>query len=81
MPASLDACFFVSEPPEIELRDGLFHVCRTVGGMRFELVMLPSVFARGAWRADQALSRFRAGANVVEIKARAEADEEVVAAH
>jgi hypothetical protein len=27
------------------------------------------------------LSRFRAGANVVEIKARAEADEEVVAAH
>lgn len=63
------ACFFVDEPPEIEFRDGLFHVIYAAGEKTIERVMLPSVFARTIWRGEQALATFRKGAEVVEIRA------------
>jgi len=80
MPVSLEASFYVDEPPEIEYRDGLFFVATTIGGMRFERVMLPSTFAKSVWRSQQALALFRGGANVVELKSKV-ADEELPAAH
>jgi hypothetical protein len=81
MPLSqLDAIFFVEEPPEIELRDGLFRLSTCIGGYRFERVMLPSTFARAVWRAEQALALFRNGKNVVELKAKVP-PEELAASH
>jgi hypothetical protein len=80
MPAQFEACFFVEEPPEIELRDGLFYVVQCVGDYRFERVMRPSTFARAVWRCEQALSAFRSGSNIVEFKAKV-ADEDIAAAH
>ena len=62
--------FYVEEPPEIEYRDGLFHVIQIIGDHRYERVMLPHVFAKALWRAEQALSQFRSGANVVELRAK-----------
>ena len=70
-----EASYFVDEPPEIVLRDGLFHIRQNIGGECFERVMLPSTFARAVWRAEQALALFRNGANVVELKAKVEPEE------
>lgn len=81
MPLSLEAVFYVEEPPEIELRGGMFHVSQIIGGMRFERVMLPHVFAVSIWRAEQALALFRKGANVVELRAKAPDEDLPVAAH
>jgi hypothetical protein len=80
MPLSLEAVFYVEDPPEIEFRDGLFHLATTIGGMRFERVMLPHVFAKSIWRGEQALRLFRSGANVVELRAKVP-DEDCPAAH
>jgi hypothetical protein len=80
MPPQLDASFFVDEPPDIELRDGLFFIIQTVGNYRFERVMRPSTFARAVWRGEQALSAFRSGSNVVEFKAKVP-PEEIAAEH
>lgn len=70
MGRSLEASFFVSEPPEISFVGGLFHVVENVGGERIERVYQPSTFARAIWRAEQALALFRHGANVVQIGAK-----------
>jgi hypothetical protein len=80
MPVSLDACFFVEEPPEIELRDGLFYLTTVIGNYRFERVMRPHTFARALWRGEQALSAFRSGSNVVQFGPKAP-PEEVAAGH
>lgn len=75
MPARLEASFFVAEPPEIELRDGLFHIVQTVGEYRFERVMQPSTFAKTVWRGEQALASFRSGGNVVKFGRKVATDE------
>jgi hypothetical protein len=64
--SSLEISFFVSEPPEITYRDGLFFVAANIGGERIERVFTPHAFARAVWRAEQALALFRSGQNVVE---------------
>lgn len=70
MPLSSKASYLIEEPPEFELRDGLFYVRQTIGDETYERVMRPSTFARLVWRGEQALALFRSGANVVEIKAK-----------
>lgn len=77
----LDGSFFVEEPPEVFLRDGLFHVVQNIGGERFERVMLPSTFARTLWRCEQALALFRNGAEVVELRAKVAPEEAVLGGH
>jgi hypothetical protein len=44
MPVELDACFYVDEPPDLEYRNGLFHITQQVGSYRFTRVMRPHTF-------------------------------------
>jgi hypothetical protein len=70
---SLEACFFIEEPPEFDYRDGLFHVRQTVGDMVFERVMRPHVFILSLKRAaDAAGQHFRGGAEIIDLAKRLE---------
>ena len=41
---SLEAVFYVEEPPVFDYRCGMFHVTQQVGSHRFDRVMSPHVF-------------------------------------
>jgi hypothetical protein len=75
-----EVSFFVDEPPDFELVDGLFVVSLVVDGKCHKRVMRPSTFARAVWRAEQALAAFRSGSNVVKFGAKVP-DEDIAAAH
>jgi hypothetical protein len=61
MAPAVEASFYVTEPPEIEYIDGMFHVTQTVGNYRFERVMRPHVFMLGLRRAAEAARKHRLG--------------------
>jgi hypothetical protein len=81
MSESLDACFFVDEPPEIEFRDGMFRITQRVGNYSFERAMSPHVFAKTVWRGEQALALFRSGAKVVQLKGKVDPVDDVLGSH
>jgi hypothetical protein len=56
---SLEASFFVEQAPDIEFRDGLFHVTHYIGNYRFERVMLPSVLIHTIEAGQEALRQYR----------------------
>jgi hypothetical protein len=64
MPArNLNAVFYVSQPPTLELRDGLFHVCFDIGDeYKFQVVMPPSAFFSALQRSNGLQRDFQAGA-------------------
>jgi hypothetical protein len=78
---SLDAVFFVDQPPEFEYRDGLFHLVTTVGQYRFERVMRPHVFMLALRRAAEAARKHRMGGAVVIPFEREDDSEDAAAAH
>lgn len=56
----------VEEAPEIEYRNGLFHVIQRIGERRFERVMRPHIFLLGLRRAAEAARKHRfAGAEII----------------
>ena len=61
MPHTIEACFFVEQPPEFDYRDGLFHIVQTVGNYRFERVMAPHVFMRTLRRAAECARKHKFG--------------------
>lgn len=59
---SLDAVFYIKEPPAVCFEDGLFKVTFQVGvEARFELVMSPNNFLKMRRIAGRAVARFHAG--------------------
>jgi hypothetical protein len=78
---SLEACFYVQEPPEIEYRDGMFHLTTVVGEYRFERVMRPHVFMLALRRAAEAARKHRMGGAVVIPFEREDDSEDAAATH
>jgi hypothetical protein len=69
-----DISYFIEEPPEFELRGGLFHITQKIGDQTFERVMRPSVFMVALRRAAEAARKHRfASAEIVEFAKREEA--------
>jgi hypothetical protein len=63
---TLDAVFFVKEPPIVSFADGLFYVTFAVGSAsRFELVMAPNTFLRMRRAGGDAAAAFHAGSHKV----------------
>lgn len=60
-PKDLDAVFYCKDVPQIELRDGMFHVCYVVGGFHAEFVMSPNKFFKALRRAVKAADEFHDG--------------------
>jgi len=57
----LDAVFWISQPPTITLRDGMFHICYDIGKRAsFELVMSPNVFLKARAAGSKAVRAFEA---------------------
>lgn len=47
MPTDFEAVFYVSRPPSVEFRDGLFHISFGIGrSAQFEIVMSPHTFIK-----------------------------------
>lgn len=61
MPDTIEACFFVEEPPEFEYRNGMFHIVQVVGDYRFERAMAPSVFMLALRRAAECAREHKFG--------------------
>ena len=65
----MEAVFFVEIGPEIELRDGLFHVCYTIGNYRFDVVLPPHAYLKALRAANRCAELFHAGErNVVHFR-------------
>lgn len=67
-PVTLEAVFYVREAPEFEFKDGLVHICQTIGGYRFERVMSPHIFRLTVRRAQKLADAISRGAEIVEFK-------------
>lgn len=78
MPAVIEACYFVDEPPEIDYRDGLFHIVQQIGGCRCERVMRPYVYMVSLRRAAEAARKHRFGSAEI-LPFRTEFDEAKIA--
>lgn len=65
-PRDLDAIFYAPQPPSFEFRDGMFHVCFTIGRCRFEFAMSPHNFRKALRAATAIASEFErdSGKNV-----------------
>jgi hypothetical protein len=79
MPPS-DACYYVTDPPEFDYIDGLFHIRQRLDGRIVERVMRPHVFLLALRRAAEVARAHRMGGAVVIPFAR-EDDEEAAASH
>lgn len=56
---NLEAVFFCDEMPEVEIRDGLFHVCFSISrAARIEIVIPPRVWFAGMRNALQVQNGF-----------------------
>jgi hypothetical protein len=66
---NLEAIFYIDQPPTFEFRNGLFHICQTVGNYRFERVMPPHVFMATVKAAVEAARLYRRADNVVPLHA------------
>lgn len=73
-PKSPDACFYVTEPPEFDYREGLFHITVEVGGLRTERVCKPHVFMLGLRRAAECAKKHKFGGADILPFTRAEED-------
>ena len=55
-----DAIFYVAKPPSVEFRDGVFHICYSIGRRAtFEVVMPPKAFLRARLLGAEELSKWR----------------------
>lgn len=61
MPDPDGACFYVTDPPDVDYIDGLFHVTRTIGGKRCEIVMRPHPFMVTLRRFAECASKHKFG--------------------
>lgn len=53
------ATIFCEQLPEIEFRDGLFHVVQKVGGVTLRRVFLPCMFVASVRLGQEALAKWR----------------------
>lgn len=67
MPTDFEAVFYVSRPPNVEFRDGLFHISFGIGrSAHFEVVMSPNTFIKMRRANGIAAAQFHEGGeNVV----------------
>lgn len=55
-----DAVFFVAKAPTIGFKDGLFHICYSIGKhTSFEVVMPPKAFLRARVLGTEVISQWR----------------------
>jgi hypothetical protein len=65
--SNLDARIFITEPPEIEFKDGMFHLRQKISDhCVIERVMSPHVFSKSVRAGQRALALWRGGATVIE---------------
>lgn len=80
MPDRIEACFFVTEPPDIQYRDGMFHIVQVIGNYRFERCMLPATFMQTVVRFVEAARQHRVKRGLLFDLPRLVEDEEAHAA-
>lgn len=58
---TVEACYFIEEPPEFDYRKGMFHVRQRIGDKTFERVMAPHVFMVALRRAAEIARKHKFG--------------------
>lgn len=57
----LDAVFYASEAPNVEFREGMFHICYQIRRCNFEFVMSPNIFLKALRNANRVSDTFHEG--------------------
>lgn len=73
MPArDFEGVFYIQQPPEIILRDGMFHICFKVSNRaQLEFVMSPNTYLKARRSGTSAIDEFHEkGRNVATIRKR-----------